>query len=104
MSDSELSASTGELGAARKRICSWMPLLDCPSMGVRMFVLSEEQAMKNHGQTLDRLAERGGLSLAEAACLAARISYHPMTTQQAMGVLADAYRGKYRALNAGVEQ
>lgn len=26
----------------------------------------EDQALKNHGQTLDRLAERGGLSWAEA--------------------------------------
>ena len=26
----------------------------------------EDQALKNHGQTLDRLAERGGLSWSEA--------------------------------------
>ena len=28
--------------------------------------LHEDQALKNHGQTLDRLAERGGLSWSEA--------------------------------------
>ena len=96
-------ASTDQLGAgaeARKTVHAWMPLLDCKSMGVRMFVLSEEQAMKNHGQCLDKLASRGGLALSEAACLAARISYRDMSTAAAMTVLADAYRGKYRAPNA----
>lgn len=29
----------------------------------------EEQAMKNHGQSLERLAERGGLSFYEAYCV-----------------------------------
>ena len=99
-------ASTDQLGAgsdARNTAHAWMPLLDCQSLAVRMFVLSEEQAMKNHGQSLDKLAGRGGLSLAEAACLAARIRYQPMSTHQALGVLADAYRGKFRAPNVGGE-
>lgn len=29
----------------------------------------EDQAIKNHGQTLERLAERGGLSAYEAVCV-----------------------------------
>ena len=29
----------------------------------------EEQALKNHGQTLKRLAERGGLSVCEAVAV-----------------------------------
>lgn len=37
---------------------------DCPKY-VRWDALSEDQAMKNHSQTLERLAERGGLSPVE---------------------------------------
>ncbi len=47
----------------------WMPILGSP-LAVKMSVLSEAQAMKNHGQTLKRLRERGGISLHEAAAIA----------------------------------
>ena len=77
------------------RRLAWMPLQDEP-MAVRADLLSEAQAQKNHGQTLQRLAERGGLGLDEAACLAARISFRPMGAATAMAVLRDAALGKYR--------
>ena len=35
-------------------------------------LLNEEWAQNNHGQTLQRLNERGGLSLCEAAAIAQR--------------------------------
>ena len=39
---------------------------NCPDF-VRLDKLSEKRAQKNHGQTLERLAERGGLSPSEIA-------------------------------------
>lgn len=41
-------------------------------------LLSEDQAEKNHGQTLDRLNERGGLSAGEALANIYRQRLHPM--------------------------
>lgn len=35
-------------------------------------LLDEQQALKNHDQTLDRLAERGGLAISEAYYIARR--------------------------------
>jgi len=46
----------------------WMPILGT-CMAVRFDALNERQAMRNHGQTLDRLAERGGLGPDEAAAI-----------------------------------
>jgi len=42
---------------------------------VPMHLLSEEQAMSNHGQTLKRLKERGGLGVKEAIALIKRQPY-----------------------------
>lgn len=52
----------------------YMPILGTP-FAVRMDSLNEQQAMKNHGQTLRRLAERGGLGMQEAAAVAERRSW-----------------------------
>lgn len=41
---------------------------------VKLSALNEKQAMKNHSQTLTRLAERGGLSPLEMMCNVARIN------------------------------
>lgn len=38
-------------------------------------LLDEQQAVKNHDQTLDRLAERGGLAISEAYYIARRESW-----------------------------
>lgn len=44
-----------------------MPVMSSKHLKIMpMAMLSEKQAMKNHGQTLERLAERGGICPAEA--------------------------------------
>lgn len=40
-----------------------------PSIRWSVIAGHERQAMRNHGQTLERLAERGGLSPAEAVAI-----------------------------------
>lgn len=42
----------------------WRNYPDCPK-SVPVYLLNEEQAQRNHSQTLKLLAERGGLSPAE---------------------------------------
>lgn len=43
-----------------------MPIINSsPKIYINKDLLNEEWAMKNHSQTLDRLAERGGLSCRE---------------------------------------
>lgn len=48
----------------------------------------EAQAIKNHSQTLDRLAGRGGLSVCEAVALMQSREYRSMTVFE----LVDAFR------------
>jgi hypothetical protein len=44
-----------------------MPIMSSKYLkSMPMAMLSEKQAMKNHGQTLERLAERGGICPSEA--------------------------------------
>jgi hypothetical protein len=50
---------------------SYMPILHY-ALAVRMELLNEEWAQRNHNQSLSRLAERGGLSLCEAAAIIER--------------------------------
>lgn len=45
------------------------PIMEGPSIPWEMIEPYERQALKNHDQTLKRLAERGGLSPAEAVCI-----------------------------------
>lgn len=47
----------------------WMPLYGT-GLAVRMDLLNEEQAMRNHGQALATLAQRGGLAPSEALAIA----------------------------------
>ena len=49
----------------------WMPIMGT-GLAVRMDLLYERQAQLNHDQSLDRLAERGGVSVAEALYLTER--------------------------------
>jgi len=49
----------------------WMPLMGT-GLAVRMDLLNEHWAQKNHSQSLERLAERGGLSCEEALAIAER--------------------------------
>lgn len=43
----------------------------------------ERQAMQNHGQTLERLAERGGLGVCEAVAIIEDRKWHRMDKQTA---------------------
>lgn len=45
------------------------PILGAKSVRWELLAPHEAQAVKNHGQSLARLAERGGLSPAEAYCV-----------------------------------
>lgn len=66
---SGLGGSRHEPVAPPRAADLWMPIIGT-LFGVQMSVLNEQQADRNHGQTLRRLAERGGLSLSEAAAIA----------------------------------
>jgi hypothetical protein len=68
---------------------AWMPVLGHP-LAIPVALLDARQAMQNHGQTLERLAERGGLSLSEAAAVAWRRRWHNMTDSEALAALKEA--------------
>lgn len=65
----------------------WMPIIGT-SLAVRMEALFDEQAMRNHGQTLERLAERGGLGADEALALAERRNWRRQDDIDALKALA----------------
>jgi hypothetical protein len=50
-------------------MADWMPLLTTRGLAIRMDLLNEQQALINHGQSLGRIAERGGLSPCEALAI-----------------------------------
>lgn len=64
-----------------------MPLMDTP-LAIRFDALDEAQAQANHGQTLDRLRQRGGLELSEAAAIREKRKWEPMTHSLALHVLS----------------
>jgi hypothetical protein len=53
-----------------------------------MSALSNEQAVKNHSQTLHRLAERGGVSPEEAVALMEEQRWESMNQTEALKRLA----------------
>ncbi len=63
-----------------------MPVMGYPLV-IPMAALDEHQAHLNHGQTLDTLARRGGISLSEAVALIERKPFHPMSDAYAMSCL-----------------
>lgn len=64
----EASRRVGEARPARLR--RELERLGCPrSVPWRLLAPHEKQALRNHGQTMQRLAERGGLSPAELMCV-----------------------------------
>jgi len=63
--------------------------MDMP-LAIPARLLSAPQAMDNHRQTLERLAERGGVSLAEAAALAEGRRWRAMTNDEALAALKKA--------------
>lgn len=74
---------------ASVRPLAWMPVLGHP-LAIPAALLDARQAMENHGQTLERLAERGGLSLDEAAAVAERRRWQKMTAEEALAALKNA--------------
>ena len=42
----------------------------------------ERQSQKNHSQTLDRIAERGGFSACEAICVIAGVEYEKLGSNE----------------------
>lgn len=65
---------------------AYMPILGTP-FAVRMDTLNEAQAQRNHGQSLARLAERGGLSLQEAHAVAERRAWRNEPAEEAAEAL-----------------
>lgn len=68
----------------------WFPLLSTP-FAIRWDLLDERQAMKNHEQTLTRLAERGGLDPIEAMANVQTRGYQPKDFRDAFAALIAAY-------------
>jgi len=66
---------------------TYMPLMHT-GLAIRMDLLNERQAQINHGQTLQRLAERGGLSPCEALAIAERREWRKRGLEDALKALA----------------
>lgn len=60
--------------------------IDCP-INIPFSLLNEKQAFGNHGQTLIRLADRGGLSPCEAVAIIENRRYKRMEMQEAINIL-----------------
>jgi len=63
-----MSEKTQEADQAALAAPRWMPIQDTP-LAVDMRNLSDRQAHRNHNQSLETLAKRGGLSPQEALAL-----------------------------------
>lgn len=59
------------------------------SNGIDMALLNEEWARNNHGQSLDRLAERGGLSPCEAIAIISRRRWNSIPDDVAVNQLKE---------------
>jgi hypothetical protein len=66
---SVLATAERELARLRRLETRRFPLLDGPTIPWALIEPWERQAKENHGQTLEQLAERGGLSSVEAVCV-----------------------------------
>lgn len=62
---------------------AYMPIIGTP-FAVRLDVLNERQALRNHSQSLEQLKERGGLSWCEAAAVAGSRPWRSMTDTDAI--------------------
>lgn len=54
---------------------------------ISFVLLNEEWAQRNHGQSLARLADRGGLIISEAAAIMERRPWREMSDSEAMSVV-----------------
>jgi hypothetical protein len=76
----------------------WFPLLGTP-FAMRWNMLNEEQAKRIHGQSLERLAQRGGLSPSEAMANVERRAFHDVAKEQAFRALIAAAPAPEAACN-----
>lgn len=68
-------------------MAKWMPLIGTP-LAVRWDMLDEAQALMNHGQTLETLMQRGGLSPVEALAIARLRRFERLPEINALKMLA----------------
>ena len=61
-------------------------VIDCPTR-IPIDLLNERQAYINHSQTLNRLAERGGLDAGEAVAIIENRKWKRMSSQEAVNIL-----------------
>jgi hypothetical protein len=73
----------------------WMPLRGFP-VKIDARILDARQAKINHGQTLERLAERGGLGMCEAAAIAEKRQWRKMSIDESLDALKRVY-DRFRA-------
>ena len=64
----------------------WMPL-GGTGLAIRMDLLNEEHAQRNHGQSLSRLAERGGIDLQEALAIIELRKWKRQETEETLQAL-----------------
>jgi hypothetical protein len=67
----------------------WFPLLGTP-FAIRWSLLDERRAQINHGQSLKRLAERGGLGVSEASAVIGNRQWVSQRERDAFAELLDA--------------
>lgn len=73
------------------------PIMDAPSIPWSVIAPCEEQAKKNHDQTLERLAERGGLDAGEAVVVlqSKRLRFIPEEHDECVRLLAEIVRERH---------
>ena len=54
---------------------------------LKFSALNERQAMKNHGYTLEQLADRGGISLSEAAAIIENRRWRFLTPLESLSII-----------------
>ena len=70
-----------------------MQILGCPkTISWTLIAPHERQALRNHDQTLKRLAERGGLSACEAVAVLENRDWRQMTDEDAVARLNQLVR------------
>lgn len=84
----ELEARVAELEKPKRRF----PIMGGPSIPWEMIAPYESQAQSNHQQSLERLAERGGLDPSEALAVLESRRWHMMDPKFALASLAEAVR------------
>jgi hypothetical protein len=91
LTPAEQSALTAAIEAMQRQgePVAWFPLLGTP-FAVDRRLLNEEQAKRNHFQTLDQLARRGGLSPCEARAVVERRDWRSEETRDSFAALIAA--------------